>query len=44
MGMQLTDYYTLFTGGMVTGMVLMSIAHLLGVVIKLFKNITNGVR
>lgn len=36
MEMQLTDYYILFAGGMVTGMILMSIAHLLGVVIRLF--------
>lgn len=37
--MLLSDYGVLFSGGMAAGMVLMSIAHLLGVVIKLFKNI-----
>ncbi len=36
MEMQLTDYYMLFSGGMAAGMILMSIAHLLGVVIRLF--------
>lgn len=36
MEMQLTDYYVLFFSGMFVGMMIMSIAHLLGVVIRLF--------
>ena len=39
MDMLLSDYGIIFSGGMAVGIVLMSIAHLLGVVIHLFKNI-----
>lgn len=37
--MTLADYGIIFAGGMTTGMVLMAIAHLIGVVIKLFQKI-----
>lgn len=34
--MQLADYYPLFLAGMITGMVIMVVAHLIGVIIRMF--------